>query len=72
MNRRAWPNGKSMPAIHGPGQRQLKRREIGPLFQITGTENTSLKGTMQTADRLAPRWAARKVDTKNVHAFGAS
>ena len=55
-----------------PLQRQLKRREIGPLFQITGTENTSLKGTMQTADRLAPRWAAGKVDPKNVHAFGAS
>jgi hypothetical protein len=56
----------------GSLQRQLKRREIGPLFQITSTQNITLKGTMQAADRLAQRWAARKVDSKNVHAFGAS
>jgi hypothetical protein len=46
-----------------PLQRQLKRREIGPLFSITGTQNTTLKDTMHAADRLAQRWSARKVDT---------
>jgi hypothetical protein len=52
----------------GPLKRQLKCREIGPLFQITGTQNIPLKGTMQTGNRLEPPWAARKVDAKNVHA----
>jgi hypothetical protein len=52
----------------GPFQRQFKCREIGPLCQMTGTQNITLKGAMQTGNRFAPRWAARKVDAKNVHA----
>jgi hypothetical protein len=51
----------------GPLQRQFKCREIGPLCQITGTQHITLKGAMQTGNRFAPRWAARKVDAKNVH-----
>jgi hypothetical protein len=54
----------------GPGalQGQLKWGEISPLFQITGTQNITLKGAMQTGNRFAPRWAACKVDAKNIHA----
>jgi hypothetical protein len=52
----------------GPFQRQFKCRESGPLCQMAGTQNITLKSTMQTGNRFAPRWAARKVDAKNVHA----
>jgi hypothetical protein len=49
-------------------QRKLKCREICPLLQITGTQNITLEGAMQTGDRLAALRAAGKVDAKNVHA----